>query len=233
MDRRKYHRAHLRLPVRLRWNTPFGQQTELTNTLDVSRGGLCVTCENAHASGANIWVTFPYDAALGDGQPEVLARVIRSAASSNTNGNAQGRDKDGSAAHMGSNVIGLRLSAKPASRSNGNHIGPEVERRANPRRSAALQVRVRPEGVPWFEETMTADFSESGVRFLSNREYQVGDNLMLSFDSPVLPDWPSEAEIRVRVVRLEAIPQSAMLSVATSRMNAAMAEASLRRHLHL
>src|SRR2546423_9344559 len=77
MERREHHRAQLRLPVRLRWSTPFGQRIEVCETLDVSRGGLRVPCGEAHAAGVPLWVTFPYDVSLGDGQPEMLARVVR------------------------------------------------------------------------------------------------------------------------------------------------------------
>src|SRR5260370_2006286 len=77
MDNRQYRRVRMRLPVRLRWSTPFGQKIELADTIDVSRGGLLVSTEESHTPGVTAWVTFPYDASLSDGQPEVLARVAR------------------------------------------------------------------------------------------------------------------------------------------------------------
>src|SRR5713101_5152797 len=83
MDRREHHRAQLRLPVRLRWSTPFGQKTEVCKTLDISRGGLLVPCNEAHALGVPLWVTFPYDPSLRDGQPEMLAKVVRVTPGSN------------------------------------------------------------------------------------------------------------------------------------------------------
>src|SRR5438270_5300493 len=83
MERREHHRAQLRLPVRLRWTTPFGQKIEVCETLDVSRGGLRVPSHEAHAAGVPLWVTFPYNVSFGDGQPEVLAKVVRSCAGSN------------------------------------------------------------------------------------------------------------------------------------------------------
>ena len=78
MDRREHHRVQLRLPARLRWTTPFGQKTEVCGTVNVSRGGLLVPCQEAHAGGMSLWVTFPYDATVAYGQPEVLAKVVRS-----------------------------------------------------------------------------------------------------------------------------------------------------------
>src|SRR6202034_4588353 len=76
-------------------------------TVNVSRGGLLVPCQEAHAEGTSLWVTFPYDAAVPYGQPEILARVVRSAASDvgvDVNG-----DGDGSAAV---NVAGLTRATR-------------------------------------------------------------------------------------------------------------------------
>jgi PilZ domain len=98
MDRRDHHRVQLRLPARLRWTTPFGQKTEVCTTVDVSRGGMLVPCREPHAEGMPLWVTFPFDSSLIVGQPEVLARVVRSvvvvrddvAAAPKKNGNGNG-----------------------------------------------------------------------------------------------------------------------------------------------
>ena len=77
MDSRQHRRVRMRLPARLRWTTPFGQKIELANTTDVSRGGLLVSTKERHAPGVTVWVTFPHDASLSDGQPEIAARVVR------------------------------------------------------------------------------------------------------------------------------------------------------------
>ena len=77
MDRRAHHRVQLRLPARLRWTTPFGQKTEVCHTVNVSRGGVLVPCQEPHAEGRSLWVTFPYDAAISYAQPEMLAKVVR------------------------------------------------------------------------------------------------------------------------------------------------------------
>ena len=79
MDRREHRRAQLRLPVRIRWNTPFGQKTEVCKTLDISRSGLLVPCQDTHAPGVPLWVTFPYDSSMGDSQPEMMAKVTEPA----------------------------------------------------------------------------------------------------------------------------------------------------------
>ena len=97
MDRRDHHRVQLRLPARLRWTTPFGQKTEVCTTVDVSRGGMLVPCREPHAEGTPLWVTLPFDSSLIVGQPEILARVVRSAvvvrddvAAKKKNGNGNG-----------------------------------------------------------------------------------------------------------------------------------------------
>ena len=107
MDRRDHHRVQLRLPARLRWTTPFGQKTEVCASVDVSRGGMLVPCREPHAEGTTLWVTFPFDASLNVGQPEMLARVVRAvvvvhtdagalaAKRKNGNGNGNGHHKNG------------------------------------------------------------------------------------------------------------------------------------------
>ena len=217
MDRREHHRAHLGLPARLRWNTPFGQRTEIATTLDVSRGGLRVLCESAHSAGVNLWVIFPYDGSLDEGQPEMLARVIRSVPSVDGSANNGGERN----AEQG-NVEGLKsivaLNFHPKLKARGNGSAPQRERRIATRRALAVPIRVRLQGIPWFEETMSADLSASGLRFVSNREYQLSDILFVSFDSNVSLHWPSETEIPFRVMRLEAAPQTTAVTVALSRL---------------
>ncbi|GAC1663350.1 MAG: hypothetical protein NVS9B4_18030 [Candidatus Acidiferrum sp.] len=96
MSRREHTRARLSLPLRLRWSTPFGQKIELAESLDASRGGLRVVCGEGHEPGTTLWVTFPYDASLADGQPEMPARVMRcESLASNANKSAHGPDVNG------------------------------------------------------------------------------------------------------------------------------------------
>ena len=109
MDRRDHHRVQLRLPARLRWTTPFGQKTEVCTTVDVSRGGMLVPSREPHAEGLPLWITFPFDASLTVGQPEILARVVRAAVvapgdvakkkNGNGNGNGNGHHKNGNGAN--------------------------------------------------------------------------------------------------------------------------------------
>jgi hypothetical protein len=209
MDRREHHRAQLRLPVRIRWNTPFGQKTEICKTLDISRGGLLVPCQEMHAPGVPLWVTFPYDGTVGDSQPEMLATVVR--VRSAVNGNQF--------THAGSNekAVGLHFAPPFRPESNGNGHATERERRDSPRRPLAIPVRVRLEHIPWFEEAMTIDISARGLRFLSSREYQEGDRLRVSFEPTASGPWPTASETAARVVRIEPVPESAALAVTIFR----------------
>lgn len=211
MDRREHHRAQLNLPVRIRWNTPFGQKTEVCKTLDISRGGLLVPCQEMHAAGVPLWVTFPYDTSLGDGQPEMAAKVVRVGRARNGNGSnstGQGSNERAVALHFA-------LLFRPESNGNGHTKGPEW--RQSPRRPLAVPVRVRPEYIPWFEESMTIDVSAHGLRFLSSREYQEGQRLLVSFQPMASAPWPTASETAARVVRIEAVPESAALAVTIVR----------------
>jgi hypothetical protein len=218
MDRREHHRALLRLPVRLRWSTPFGQKTELCKTLDISRGGLLVPCSETHAPGVPLWVTFPYDPAVRDGQPEMLAKVVRIAPASNgSNGHAPvgAASKSMNGSHAPS--IALQFQPMLPMESNGNGHARERERRGSPRRPLAVPVHVRLEQVPWFEEAMTMDVSAQGLRFLSSREYAMDANLLVSFEPLASVPWPTGTEVASRVVRIEAVPHSSALAVTIAR----------------
>jgi PilZ domain len=247
MDRREHHRVQLRLPARLRWTTPLGQKTEVCETVNVSRGGLLVPCQEPHAEGMLLWVTFPYDAAVPYGQPEISAKVVRSATVENV---AEGVNRNGSAGTVNGDagglsrtkiamapntlmaaaalhsanghyamVAALRFEIAPRRHLNGNGNGHkrELERRGCVRQRLAVPVRVRPEHVPWFEETMTIDSSGQGLRFRSSREYSPGQFLVVSFESADTSPWPGAAELLLMVVRIEREPQSPALNVAVCR----------------
>ncbi len=210
MDRREHHRAQLRLPVRIRWNTPFGQKTEVGETLDISRGGLLVPCAEAHAPGVPLWVTFPFDSSLGSGQPEMLAKVVSVRPARSGNGNKASIDAT-------ERAVALHFALPFHPEGNGNGHTKERERRNSPRRPLAIPVRVRPPHIPWFEEAMTIDISAQGLRFLSSREYQEGDPLLVSFEPAASAPWPTASETAARVLRIERIPESAAPAVTISR----------------
>jgi hypothetical protein len=226
MDRRKHHRAQLRLPVRLRWRTPLGQKTEVRETLDVSRHGLLVRCEGWHDPGTALWVTFPYDHSAGDGQPEAPAKVVRAAHAHNgqneggrastTSSSASATSKE--ASEIPEAVVGLHFERWANPQTNGSAATREQERRASPRRPLAWPIRVRPENIPWFEEAMSVDVSSEGLRFLSNREYRAGEKLLISFETAGAAPWTGATAFLSRVVRIEQVRHNPVLAVSVCRL---------------
>jgi hypothetical protein len=239
MDTRQHRRVRLRLPVRLRWTTPFGQKIELANTIDVSRGGLLVSTKESHSPGVTVWVTFPYDASLFDGQPEILARVARCdempevlrATNPREKVQPQGAPEQERAAKLDQLARSLGISDAPAtfavafhfdqqphSSSNGNANRHEPERRGSIRRALAIPVRVHPVRIPWFEEAMTIDTSAKGMRFRSHREYDLGERLKITFEEATSAPWHGAGEILSEVVRVAPVPESAALDVSVRRV---------------
>jgi hypothetical protein len=239
MDSREYRRVRMRLPVRLRWTTPFGQKIELGETIDVSRGGLLVSTKEPHSAGVPLWVTFPYDSSLGDGQPEVLARVARCdsglEAARATDVRETVQSKGASVSERSSKfdqlvharsisdspaifAVAIHLEEQSRGASNGNGHRQDPERRGSPRHTLAVPVRVRPENVPWFEEAMTIDFSAKGMRFRSHREYKRGDRLKVAMNGSISTPWARTGEFRSIVVRVAPAPDNSALDVSICRI---------------
>jgi hypothetical protein len=238
MERRQHHRAHMRLPVRLRWSTPFAQKIELAESIDASRTGLLVSTKEPHSPGVLIWVTFPYDNSLSDGQPEIPARVVRCdevlelVRSTNARESVQteGAFKRERTAKMNQLVRELGIFDGPATRTvafqferkfhytfSGNGHDNKLERRGSPRRALAVPVRVRPEGVPWFEEAMSIDFCEKGMRFRSYREYGMGDRVKVAFQDSTSTPWAVNGDVRCHVIRVAPVTDSFALDVTVCR----------------
>src|SRR5271163_2499928 len=79
-ESRRHPRARVRLPVRIRWRDSFGLQSELAQTLDLSRNGILVPCNEAWSNRTRFWVTLPYAADDTTGlQHEMPARMVRTA----------------------------------------------------------------------------------------------------------------------------------------------------------
>ncbi len=239
MDSREHRRVRMRLPVRMRWTTPFGQKIELGETIDVSRSGLLVSTKEFHAPGVALWVTFPYDASLSDGQPEILARVARCNEVLEVIRSTNARDivqtesasEQERSAKLDQLARAVGLSNAPATfavafhlkeqahaSSNGNAHRRESERRGSVRKALAIPVRVHPERIPWFEEAMTIDISAKGMRFRSNREYALGDYLKIAFEASASAPWHGAGEFRSKVIRIAPVPGSVALDVSVCRV---------------
>jgi len=239
MDSRQRRRVQMRLPVRLRWTTPFGQKIELVDTVDVSRSGLLVSTKEPHSPGMTAWATFPYDASLFDGQPEIPARVVRCDEVSEVIRAANSREKIegpraaerehsaklerlarplGVADARATFAVAFRFEELPHTSSNGNARGHEPERRGSARKALAIPVRVHPERIPWFEEAMTIDVSPMGMRFRSQREYAPGEHLKIAFEDPASAPWHGAKEFVSEVVRVASVAGRATLDVSVRRM---------------
>ncbi|HEX2711489.1 MAG TPA: PilZ domain-containing protein [Candidatus Acidoferrales bacterium] len=195
-EQRRRPRARLSLPVRLRWQTALRQLTEVTQTLEVSRGGLLIHCHEPCGIGAVVWVTFPFDSELLLAQPETLARVARL-----------------TPAPTGGYLVALELEETPkywglaGARTEAGHPAAG-ERRRRARIRLALPIRIRLWDSPWPEEAMTVDISDDGARFYTTRLYAVGGIVHVALPPGSFGGrWASTAELRARVTRIEKEPQ--------------------------
>jgi PilZ domain len=243
MYSREHRRVQMRLPARLRWSTPLGQRIELGKTIDASRGGLLVSIKERHTPGVTVWVTFPYDASLADGQPEVVARVVRCdevlEVIRTTSAREKVQTKNGSEQERSTKLdqlacavgladvpaafaVAVQFESRNGNQSrgafNGDFHRKEFERRGTPRRALAVPIHVRPREIPWFEEAMTIDYSAKSMRFRSHREYQPGEQLKIAFEDSVSAPWTGAGEFLSEVVRVAPGPESTALEVSVYRI---------------
>lgn len=206
MQNRQHARVRLRLPVRLRWVAALGQQSEVCETRNVSRGGLLVACHEHHGEGFPLWVTFPFDPVAPENQPEVLARVVRSKMPPEA-----GSEQEEIALHFEGiprhPIVNVGQKEIPVPK-NGSD------------RSVALPIRVRPSHMPWFEEAMTVEISADKLRFISNRVYEPGETLLVTFASTDAKPWQGIGDIPAQIVNVEKLPQSASLVITLKRLAA-------------
>lgn len=145
-----------------------------------------------------LWVTFPFDPAVSDSQPEVLARVMRCS------------EKLENGESLSSVALHFESSLQPSvPGQSAEKRAPKVaSTEANEWRSFSTPIHVRLRQVPWFEEAMTIEVSSDGLRFVSNREYVDGDALLVSFVSPAASPWSGDSEHPARVVSVQRISDS-------------------------
>ena len=193
MQRRLHPRVRLRLPARLRWSAPLGQRTEKCETINVSRGGLLLACNDVPGEGHPLWITFPFDPEASGAQPETLARVVRRVeASAESSAQLTGRWKAALQFEATAHLQPRRKGSRGA-QAKQNGAGSKI----------ALPIHVRPEHIPWAEEAMTVEVDREKLKFLTNREYELGQRLLVSFDSPSEAPWSGEGEWETRVTGIE------------------------------
>lgn len=231
MASRQHARVKLRLPVRLRWVVPPGQQTEICETRNVSKGGLLVACQEHHNEGFPLWVTFPFDASAPEQHPELVARVMRTRRTADN-----GASHEEIALHFESMPIVVKLAPEKAAQKTQSKplisaVTPlektseipaksatATEEKNGDLRRAVLPIRVRPENIPWFEEAMTMEVSAEEIRFVSHREYAPGDTLYVTFVKKDARPWPGNGDTPAKIVKMENIPKAAALLVTIRRI---------------
>jgi PilZ domain len=178
-ESRRHPRARVRLPVRIRWRGPLGLQTEVAQTLDLSRNGVLVPASESWSEHTRFWVTVPYDAQDTTGlQPEMPARLVRIAR-----------------ARSGAHLAALHLQLPHSG------IRSKIdERRSSPRLPFALPITIRRDGAYAAESTMTLDLSYVGVRFEATRFYAADDFVHVHIPSG---SWAERGEIPGRVLRID------------------------------
>ena len=204
MPQRLHARVRLRLPVRLRWVAPLGQQAEICETRNVSRGGLLLACKNHHAEGFPLWVTFPFDAGNPEAQPEMLARVVRSQAVVPVS--AGGEEI----------AVHFEGSGRPTTAYKGQILNAPAKN--GTLRAISVPIRVRLRHIPWHEEAMTIEASSDKVRFLSNREYESGETLLVTFLNTDTRPWQGIGEIPAKIEKIDKMPESSSLIITLKRV---------------
>jgi hypothetical protein len=167
----------------------LGQRTDQCETVNVSRGGLLLACEEAHGVGHPVWVTIPFDPQSSGAQPETLARVVRCLPAN------QEKLPGWNVAMHFENV------AHPQTRGNGSIRADKSQNGAG--NKISLPIRVRPLRVPWHEDAMTLEVSRDKLKFVTNRQYSFGQKLLISFGAGGEAPWTGDGEWETQVTGIE------------------------------
>ena len=113
----------------------------------------------------------------------------------------------------------------PQSKRNGKH--EDHKKRNGTVSRLALPIQVRPPHVPWYEETMTIEVSPDKLKFVTNREYTFGQQLLVSFGSGIAAPWTGgeEWETQVTGIEMEAGNDSLCVTVRKKSSSALAKEA--------
>jgi hypothetical protein len=156
---------------------------ELTQTVDVAREGLLIRRKEGCSVGTRVWVTYPYDkTARTVSMTETPACILRVEKTS-------------------SDDFYVALHLHVPRKGGATQIG--FERRFASRVYSAVPIFVRMADCPWPEESMTRDFSRSGVRFETNQIYAQGDRVYAKIP---WAEWVRSGEIEGCVARVESTP---------------------------
>jgi len=181
---------------------------------------------------------FPYDASLGDGQPEMLARIVRcvevlevvratyareKVQSENAKAAERSAKLDQITRALGIVMLPQRLPLPYSSRStptgNGTACGSQRTRKARQPEARSRRAGSRAPGADSVvEEAMTIDFSAKSMRFRSHREYAVGERVEKSGSRiPLANRGPGNGEFSSKVVRVAPATDTFALDVSVCR----------------
>jgi hypothetical protein len=213
-ERRSRPRVLLELPVRIRWLGPFGLETEVTQTENVSRDGLLISSFNPRQPGSQLWATFPYDAAVAFTESETSGTVAWCAAAS------ANKNMIAISFHQNDPIWQRNLPAANASLS----ASRSHDRRSHSRIPLAYLIRVSriaptrqdPQAAldqpSQPEETMTVNVSPAGMVFCTLRIYLPNERLTIA--APTARNL-SDDKRYARVVRIAPVhPDSPLAHVA-------------------
>jgi len=210
-ERRRRPRVLLQLPVRVRWLGPFGLETEVTQTENVSRDGLLISSFNSRQPGSQLWATFPYDADVAFTESETAGTVAWCAAES------ANKNMIAISFHQSDPLWQKNLTAaddplpefRSHDRRSQTHISLayliRVSRIAPTRQDphAALDQPSQP------EETMTVNVSPAGMVFCTVLIYSPNERLAIT--TPAARNL-SEGKRYARVVRVAPVHPDSPLS---------------------
>jgi len=163
-----------------------------------------VACHKHHEEGFPLWVTFPFDAATPETQPEVLARVVRCRP-------LLGAEKEGE-------EIAVHFEGIPRPSNMAGESKLTSAAKNGSARSVSLPIRVRPRHILWPEEAMTLEISADRIRFVSNREYAPGETLFVKFINEDAKPWQGSGNIPAQIVNVERLPHSTSLVITIKRL---------------
>jgi hypothetical protein len=181
-ERRRRPRVLLELPVRVRWLGPFGLETEITQTENVSRDGLLISSFNSRQAGSMLWATFPYDPAVAFTESEAPGTVARCTAES------VNKNMIAISFHLNEPILQKNISAADTP----PDTSKSRDRRSQTRIPLAYLIRVsriaptrqdpqassEPPQQP--DETMTVNVSPAGMAFCTLRIYLPNERLTIA-----------------------------------------------------
>ncbi|MGH9774838.1 MAG: hypothetical protein ACRD50_07805 [Candidatus Acidiferrales bacterium] len=191
-DRRRYGRAQVHLPVRLRWLGPFRSEIEITRTLDAGRDGFRFRRDEICTPGSRVWTTLPFHAETAEPLPEIPSRIIWVRQSL-----------------TGGFEVAVRFDEAAPQVS--AFTGPD--RRSSRRVALAMPLRVLCEDAPWPEDTITLDVAESSLAFVSARVHHAGDAVRLEMS---WGRWMRHGPVPGRIERIAGMSGSSYFIVAVS-----------------